>query len=136
MFGGVEVDIDKGRLEQALEDIEECDLDFDDAAERRPDLFGMDGLLVPAVVNDVDWPPIRILVKLKDLIAATQRVEPGSGKSARSEQGGDSVSRCHHQAHEVGTVWGCRSCIRRFFARISSERVMGNEREQQGTAKS
>ena len=124
IWGGVELDVDGGRLDQALEDIEECDQDWNDAAERRPDLFTVDNeLLVPAVVNDVDYPPARILVRFQDLQKAFQQVEVGEGVNARGTSREDAVERkCGHIGKQMMRVRGCRPCFRRFWTMKARER--------------
>lgn len=119
--GGVEVDVDAQELEKALEDIEECDHDFGDAVERRPDLFCRDeskdldlDLLVPVVVNDTDLPPARCLVPLGAILSAFQRGEPGVGQFARGGIEERAPAVCGHSAKDIGR-YRCRSCLRRWW---------------------
>lgn len=119
LFGGVEIDIDEKRLTQAITDMDGCDLDFDDIAQRRPDLVTVAGgqdLLVPIIVNDIDYPPMRGLVRLNHIGDSTQMVDVGHGYNAR---GGANVIRsehtCDHSLKRDGYVAGCRCCMRRFW---------------------
>lgn len=114
--GGCELDVDDAELERALEDIEQCDTDWDDAVELRTDLFhpqgGGLGLLVPMVVNDVDLPRVHVLVRLEDITRQFQRAAIGTGAHARQE--GRHFSTCRHTAAEFGRH-KCRSCMRRWW---------------------
>lgn len=120
--GGCELDVNDAELERALEAIEICDENWEDAAQRRPDLFHLDAanrlleLLVPCVVNDADLPPTRVLVPLKALRRACQAVERGAGAHTRGTAGdADRTATCRHTAAEMGRH-KCRSCFRRWWA--------------------
>ena len=128
--GGCELDVDDAELERALEDIEECDENWEDAATRRPDLFTIlrdedpqeqYGILIPLVVNDADLPPLRCLVPLATLQARCQVVEPGTGTHARattSEEHRETL--CRHVGKEFGAT-NCRGCMRRFWMMKAKE---------------
>lgn len=123
--GGAEADVDGAELDRALKDIGECGNDWLGAAERRPDLFAPthDGhsspttnldILVPLILNDIDLPPARILIRLHDLTEAFQRIDVGAGVFARGAADEVSMLRCSHHAGEIGRHQ-CRSCMRRFW---------------------
>lgn len=140
--GGCEIDVDDAELERALGDIEECDENWADAMERRPDLFctkpprsrHTDGsldrpevnlrnydLMVPVTVNDADLPPMRILIPLQAIQTACQPVEIGDGSHSRGTSGdGDNTSFCNHTVHEFG-LYRCRSCLRRWWTARAKE---------------
>lgn len=125
--GGCEVDVDDAELERALEDIEGCDENWEDASTRRPDLFHSAGggtslgLLVPCRVNDSDLPPVRVLVPLQELRKRCQPVELCGGKHARGTTAETPLeSSCKHTGKEFGRT-NCRSCMRRFWTMRAKE---------------
>jgi len=124
--GGVELGIDNDRLTSALEDIEECDQDWEDAQDRRPDMFftdsGKTDILIPLIVNDIDLPPMKVLMPFKSLMKNTQCAETGSGSHARGSQS-DSVqpAGCFHDLKRDGYKANCRSCLRRFWTKKARE---------------
>lgn len=105
--GGCEICMDNYRLSQALEDIEECGDDWDDAQERRPDLF-RDGLLVPLRINDPAWPKgLAVLVCVKDVTDGCNPVERNSGPRVNR------VLNCGHGMMRTG----CLSCQKKAWQR-------------------
>lgn len=130
--GGCELDVDDVELDRALEDIEECDHDGEDAASRRPDLFApvpaeqrgdSVAILIPMVVNDADLPPLRVLVDQRVLETRCQRVEKYEGAHARDRDGGRSkMTTCRHTGAEYASI-KCRSCLRRHWLTLESEAV-------------
>ncbi len=121
--GGCELNVDAVELERALEDIEHCGDDLEEATELRPDLItgytatdrsdGELDLLLPLVVNDADLPPIRLLVPLSVIGKQMQLTEKGKGPHARKADAGDSrATICHHTSDELKTT-NCRGCLRR-----------------------
>jgi len=131
--GGCEVDVSDARIDRALEDIEECDEDWQDAAKRRPGLFailpsadggsGRYGLMVPLVVNDADLPRVRVLVRLEVLGQSFQAIARGAGVKARAEDGtATAPTICRHTKGEMGKT-KCRGCFRRWW--IAEARKVG-----------
>jgi len=122
--GGCELDVDPAELERALEDIEDCDTDWEDAITKRPDLFGLRprddqdarfDLLVPCVLNDVDLPVASVLVSLRSLRENFQRIEIGDGRSAKvTDKEKRPPSTCRHDISKGGER-GCRGCLRRMW---------------------
>jgi hypothetical protein len=132
--GGCELDVDDAELDRALEDIEECDEDWQDAARRRSDLFeaipaadgaaGRWGLLVPLVANDVDLPwRLRLLVRADVLAASFQEVSASCGPKARTLSGvALAPTICKHTPAEWGRA-KCRGCFRRWW--VAEARKVG-----------
>jgi len=123
--GGTEVDVDGAELERALEDIEGCDHNWDEASSIRPELFAFHGsrsveLLVPVVANDIDLPPVRLLIRLSDLKDMFQQVTPGQGPNTRGGTESRSEASCSHPAESLGKHH-CRPCMRRLWMKRAME---------------
>lgn len=131
--GGCELDVDDAEIDRALEDIEECDEDWEDAARRRPGMFEVlppsfnggarYGLLVPLVVNDVDLPGVRVLVRADVIGRSFQKVDRGTGAKARKADGkAEAPTICRHTPSEFGKT-KCRGCFRRWW--VAEARKVG-----------
>lgn len=123
LLGGVEIDVDEREMEKALEDIESCDHDWIEASTLRPDLFVANSeldILVPAIINDMDLPPVKVLVPFSDLRARYQRFAHGGGAYAMGSALARNQSTCAHPAAEIGKH-KCRACLRRFWTMKARE---------------
>jgi hypothetical protein len=101
--GGTELDVDDGRLEQALEDY---DLSTDGPLTREA--------LIPVVVRDIYMPPCRALVRWGDLMHKVNIIEPGDGVRAS----GDRVA-CKDR---------CGRCVACYYARWQAKaKALGME---------
>jgi len=126
--GGSELDSDDAELEKIRKDIGECDEGWTDAANRRPDLFGINtktdddeerlSPMMPMFLNDADLPPVQVLVRFDDL-KRCQKIGVGDGPHARgTADGRDKTTICTHPAQEL-MMRKCRGCLRRMWMKVA-----------------
>jgi hypothetical protein len=108
--GGFEVDVDGGRLAQALEAI---DLD---------DTTGSD-LFVPVTLKDRAWPPVGLLVLASALREQFTKVQPGSGPRATG-----TPPACQHPSGAAMGIRPCECCWWRWWRLKLGDQHLGGTR--------
>ncbi len=110
--GGFEVDVDAGRLAQALEAI---DMDAADA--------DMSDLFVPVTLKDRAWPPVGLVVLASALRQQFTKVKPGSGPRATG-----TPPACQHPSGPAMGIRSCECCWWRWWRMKLGDQHLGGTR--------